>query len=767
MIGLRSTRRNLARAVLIQGVVLACLLAGTTPRPVLAAPVLEREPHEGMTLLRTPQAGTTILRTPQAGTTVLRTPQASVRLQGFPSQAEPPADPVSAPPERARPPRLQSLGNAQRVRPKIRPERQLPAPIEPQRQLGYGINLNAKATQTPAGETSTDTEPASAVPQWLLELQSLLDAEGRDAPPQRLLDLVAEHGAALRERVNGAQAEQLGWALYRAGQYRDAAPWFRLALERDTTRTGATAGLAYALHRAGDLAEAYRVAGGLEALRTFRGDMAVQLALQARDRKDWAEALHWLERAMAAGRDGRDVQALRAWTELDADQARAAAARFAALYAAEPNDDLAKGLYLSLERSGQTLRIAELAAQPGLFATLARHQAARRWRELGLAADAALLDPKPDSALRGAAGPSIALGTALRDKSGSPGTSQLRLAAMPQLNARWSNACNLWQLDVAAPRLDAGATPPIGAVGSTLPGIHGSVRQQHTDVSFTLHWRRCGPVGAFAAIGLTPEGEVSSAWTGTLGWREVGTDSEWHASVYRTLVDDSTLSVSGLRDPASGLAWGRVLRLGAQAQGHRGIGADWSVSGSVRAETLTGQHVASNKHVAASVGLARNLSVPHMRFFSLGPSVGFEHYQRNLSGFTWGHGGYFSPQQFISASLMAVFQTQEQRRLILAGQLQVGWQSVRQEDSPCFALTPPVNPAPNCPNPGASTSSGLGTSFSLQGSHLIAPNWALEGRLRLRTGPAYLDQAAYFGLRYFFQPRSALFGSDLPSRSPF
>jgi hypothetical protein len=206
-----------------------------------------------------------------------------------------------------------------------------------------------------------------------------------------------------------------------------------------------------------------------------------------------------------------------------------------------------------------------------------------------------------------------------------------------------------------------------------------------------------------------------------------------------------------------------VLRQGLSFGGYQTIAPSWNVSAGGQLQRIVGHNVADNTRLALNLGLARDLPLPGMRFFSVGPALGWEHYRRNLSGFTWGQGGYFSPQDFTSAALLAVFQTYDARRFVVAGQVQLGWQSVRQDAADCFALPPPVTPAPTCAPLAASRSSGFGSSTALQWSTLLAPHWALEGSARLRTGPAYHDRELYLGLRYFFSPRQALFGSDLPA----
>lgn len=709
---------------------------------------------------------------PQPGTRIEQLPQSGVQ---YPWQltAPPAAQPAPVPPAPVQPaPTARRPAPAAATHHRATP-RQAAEPGWPVLQLKLSTRLEWPAQHVALGQPAASPEPhaeagtASApLPAWWQALEAMLQADEQGTPQPDLAQRIDAHAAALRALASPTLAARLGWALYRMQREAQALPWFELALDRDPTLASARQGAFYALQKTGHLQAAYAMAQDDPALRAARADVAVQLALRAREQDQPGQAVEWLRRAIALGKDTAGDRALLAWSLLQAGQAAQAATEFAALVHDRPDDaDAAQGLLLSLQRSGQTARITQLAAQPGAFAELVRRQRAQRWRDLGLARDAAVLDAAADPALAGAAAPSVALGGEVRSKSGVAGTSRLRLEQSPVMHLRWANTLGIWDAQIARTTVDAGGTPPVGSIGSTLPAAQGPAAQQHVGASGTLRWRSVGPQGVQASVGITPAGgAVSPTWTGALAWRDLGPTHDWSVALRRSAVDDSVLSLTGLRDPASGQAWGRVLRQGLSAGGYQNLWPQWTISARVDAETLSGENVARNAHVAASLGLGRDVPLRGMRFVSIGPNLAYEHYARNLSGFTWGQGGYFSPQEFSSASLLAVFQTADARRWVVAGQVQVGWQSVRQDATACFALPPPLVVDTPCAPLAASRSQGIGTSTALQWSSLLAPHWAVEGSALWRTGPAYQDRALYLGLRYFFSPRQALFGSDLPHR---
>ena len=156
-----------------------------------------------------------------------------------------------------------------------------------------------------------------------------------------------------------------------------------------------------------------------------------------------------------------------------------------------------------------------------------------------------------------------------------------------------------------------------------------------------LRYRSCE-----AAVGSTPLGFAVQSFTGRAGCRFQLGAFGIAAEVSRRAVTDSVLSYAGVVDPASGETWGGVVAEGGRLDlGYlaRDVtlyawgGFDWIRGHNVPDNTaLRGGagalwHVARTKDSELTTGLA-------------GTYLGFE---RNLRYFTFGHGGYFSPQSFI------------------------------------------------------------------------------------------------------------------------
>src|SRR5450759_1092782 len=124
------------------------------------------------------------------------------------------------------------------------------------------------------------------------------------------------------------------------------------------------------------------------------------------------------------------------------------------------------------------------------------------------------------------------------------------------------------------------------------------------------------------------------------------------------------------------------------------------------AMSLGGQNVANNQGLGISLSLARNLILPGFDYMSVGPDLSIDAYDKNLSGFTIGNGGYFSPKRLVSLGLSANFLTAEARQYSVRGNFSLGYFDKREMEGACFPLGGlPLNPA--CPNSPASHASGL------------------------------------------------------------
>lgn len=183
------------------------------------------------------------------------------------------------------------------------------------------------------------------------------------------------------------------------------------------------------------------------------------------------------------------------------------------------------------------------------------------------------------------------------------------------------------------------------AVNNPMPGYahHNYMQGVGLSLNYVNHW--------FAAdVGSSPLGfpitnvvggvEFSPRLTRNLGLRISGG---------RRMVTDSELSYAGERDPGTGKLWGGVTRM----FGHGALEwsePTWNVYAGGGFAYLSGTHVIGNTEAEASAGGSATVWQMHDRqWLRVGLDLMYFGYKRDTYFFTWGQGGYFSPQQYYGA----------------------------------------------------------------------------------------------------------------------
>ncbi|MDQ1081654.1 cellulose biosynthesis protein BcsC [Pseudoroseomonas cervicalis] len=154
-----------------------------------------------------------------------------------------------------------------------------------------------------------------------------------------------------------------------------------------------------------------------------------------------------------------------------------------------------------------------------------------------------------------------------------------------------------------------------------------------------------------ADIGSTPLGFRKQ---NVLGGVEVapalGNNLRLRVTAERRAITDTLLSWSGMRDPSSGTTWGGVVRNTGRGQLEYAVG-DTSFYLGGGYSTLEGDGVADNTRIEAYGGVSHALYRRADSELVTGLDLLYQSYDKNLRYFTLGHGGYFSPQSFVAASV--------------------------------------------------------------------------------------------------------------------
>ncbi|SFV75678.1 Cellulose synthase operon protein C [hydrothermal vent metagenome] len=150
-------------------------------------------------------------------------------------------------------------------------------------------------------------------------------------------------------------------------------------------------------------------------------------------------------------------------------------------------------------------------------------------------------------------------------------------------------------------------------------------------------------------VGTSPlGGEIQPALLTDIGYHYYIDELFYtHIELSRSMVDDSMLSLIGLdisRDGKSG-AWGRVVKNGINV----GIYNSNHYFYSLNIEyypLIDGQNVMKNSEIKGVGTFGYSVPTNHFAYLDLSVMSIIDSYDKNTDLFTYGHGGYFSPQSF-------------------------------------------------------------------------------------------------------------------------
>jgi tetratricopeptide (TPR) repeat protein len=225
------------------------------------------------------------------------------------------------------------------------------------------------------------------------------------------------------------------------------------------------------------------------------------------------------------------------------------------------------------------------------------------------------------------------------------------------------------------------------------------------------------------AVGSSPHGFAVHNLIGGIRFRP---HNGWLTLLgVRDSLKDSFLSYAGAHDPVTGIRWGGVVSNTVTSKFdsapssnlfYKTIGEYASVSYSF----IQGLHVPNNWSSAGNAGLYWQA----VQGLTVGVNATAMHYDKNLNFFSFGQGGYFSPQQYYLASVPISLYSHKQR-LEYQIRFSGGMQYLQQDASPVYPVS--HHPAFDSPTVYPSTSS-------------TTPNYDADIRMGYRMSPhMYLD----------------------------
>lgn len=369
-------------------------------------------------------------------------------------------------------------------------------------------------------------------------------------------------------------------------------------------------------------------------------------------------------------------------------------------------------------------------------------------------------------------------GIEIRGRDGENGLSRLTEARAPM---EWSSVPfgdARFSLNIAPVTLDAGTSSGdanrrfgTGALiqglvaesegvsslnGDALPDVYsqGGQRQSGVELAMSLRDRYYE-----LDIGTTPLGaELSTLVGGAKGIVPLGSYTNLSFAVERRAVKDSMLSYVGMKDRYSGQTWGQVTQNGLNIQLNYDDGdVGYYTSGGVW--RYAGRNVEDNDAIKIGAGMYLRPLKADDRQLQVGSHISYQNFEENLGYYSFGHGGYFSPQNYISVSFPVEY-TQEFTKFSLGISGALGYQSYSQDEADYFpgqsAMQSELESyvlsgwAEEAQYSGESTD-GIGYSFQARMGYKIKRDLSLEARLAYDTFGDYNESKAQLSLRQSFQ----------------
>jgi hypothetical protein len=268
-------------------------------------------------------------------------------------------------------------------------------------------------------------------------------------------------------------------------------------------------------------------------------------------------------------------------------------------------------------------------------------------------------------------------------------------------------------------------------------------------------------------IGVTPIGFRETNIVGGAQYNGGITDKvSYSIAVARRAVTDSLLSYAGARDAAAGLEWGGVTSNGALAS----LTWDDGTSGlyvNASYQHYMGTNVPSNNALKGGGGVYTRLLKDADQTLTVGVNTTIMGYNRNLSYFTYGQGGYFSPQQYVILNLPVEWSG---RAGLFTYDVKgsIGVQHYRQDASNYFPLNDGSTRQGDAAAAAQFLGNGLsavypgqsktGVSYSISGvgEYQLAPQLAVGATASLGNAYEYREWLAAVYVRYSFNKQTGL-----------
>ena len=368
-------------------------------------------------------------------------------------------------------------------------------------------------------------------------------------------------------------------------------------------------------------------------------------------------------------------------------------------------------------------------------------------------------------------GAQVTVGTVVRYRQGEKGMGQLTDTEIPIAlrfdlgDGKATISVTPVVLNTGTPATDSNTMGRFGAgpvLAAALPGASGG-SQDTAGVGLGLAYEQGNVQGD---IGTTPLGFRKAEVIGGVKVRlPVSDEFSFSIGLSRRPLTDSVLAFAGLKDQRTGTTWGGVTANGGRIDATLDEGS-FGIYGYGSLHRVVGDSVATNTRGELGAGTYWRIVRSEDATLTAGLAASVLSFDKNLSNFTYGQGGYFSPQQFISLAVPVEWQARS-NRLAYRVNGSLGVQHVRTDSSAYFPLDPSLQALTNTFYSGTSkTGLGYGLGFAME--YQLDPQWYLGGQVAVDNARDYRQFVGGIYLKYMSRPQRGPIPLPVsPVRSPY
>ncbi|MBE3511700.1 cellulose synthase complex outer membrane protein BcsC [Enterobacter cloacae complex sp. I2] len=339
--------------------------------------------------------------------------------------------------------------------------------------------------------------------------------------------------------------------------------------------------------------------------------------------------------------------------------------------------------------------------------------------------------------------------------SGTGGYSDLKAhTTMLQVDAPLSDGrmffrSDLVNMNAGSFDTDNGTYDPTWGTCAETP-CRGSTNQSANGASVAVGWQN--QTWAWD-IGTTPMGFDVVDVVGSLSYSNDLGPIGYTLNAHRRPISSSVLAFGGQKDPNTDTTWGGVRATGGGVSVSYDKGEANGIWSSLSADSLSGKNVEDNWRVRWMTGYYYKLINQNNERLTVGVSNMLWHYDKDLSGYSLGQGGYYSPQEYVSFALPVNWRKRtENWSWELGGS--VSWSHSKTKDVmryPLQGLIPDNEPG-RYTDKGVmetgSSSSGTGYTARAIVERRVTSNWFVGLGVDIQEAKDYTPSHALLYVRY-------------------